>query len=122
MGTAGANPKEGDMHDPIHRLAEQAHQLADALALQAIENGATPACVRTAPDLARMCAKPWGHDGPCVRLRWSALKHLWDEMGQDVPLCCHAGPGRRVNCIKADGHDGEHRYMDFRDADRLWGA
>ena len=105
------------------RLAEQAHNLADAFALQAIENGDTPVCGRTdaISHLTRMCAKAWGHDGVCAHLRPEAQTHLWDEMGKAVPLCCHAGPGRRVNCIKADGHDGEHRCMDFREADRAWG-
>ena len=105
------------------RLAEQAHRLADAFALQTIENGGTPVCGRTdaLSHLTRMCAKPWGHDGACVHIRPEAQTHLWDEIGKAVPLCCQSGPGPGVNCIKADGHDGEHRYMDFREADRLWG-
>lgn len=113
-----------DSTDHIQELAARAHQLADAIALQTIEAGGTPTCGRSDQSVQhiRMCVKPWGHDGACAHLLWGAQKHLWDEMGQDVPLCCHAGPVRGVNCVKADSHDGEHRYMDFRDADRLWGA
>lgn len=115
------------MHDhaeQLRQLAEQAHTLADALALRAIENGLTPVCSRVDPHShsTRMCVKPWGHHGPCTHLRWGAQEHLWNEIGRATPLCCHPGPGHHVNCVKAHDHDDEHRYMNFHDADRMWGT